>query len=161
MADRETIVVEQVRAPTAEVALLIGELDAFLARDYAPEQRHGITLDALFAAHVRFFIARVGSAAAGCGGVAFFDGYAEVKRMYVREAARGRGVAQTLLARIEAEVRAAGLTALKLETGVHQAAAIRLYERAGFRPCAMFGAYAAMEPAAIATSLFYAKELAP
>ncbi len=156
-----SLVIEQVFAPDADVRALIGELDAFLAGAYAPEQQHGLTLDALFAPHVRFFVARVGDAAAGCAGVASFDGYAEVKRMYVREAMRGRGIAQALLARIEADVRSAGITVLRLETGVHQPAAIRMYERAGFRPCAVFGAYATLPPAAIATSLFYAKELAP
>src|SRR5205823_6926618 len=40
--------------------------------------------------NVRFFLARLGEAAIGCGAVALFDGYAEVKRMYTREAARGR-----------------------------------------------------------------------
>jgi putative acetyltransferase len=142
------------------VRALIGELDAYLAGKYAPDQQHGLALDALFAPHVRFFVARLDGDAVGCGGVALFDDFAEVKRMYVREAARGRGVAQALLARIEAEARAAGITSLTLETGVHQAEAIRLYERAGFRPCPVFGAYATLEADAIATSLFYAKELA-
>jgi putative acetyltransferase len=141
------------------VRALIGELDATLAAEYPPEQRHGIAIDALFAPHMRFFVAHLGDAAAGCGGVALFADFAEVKRMYVRPAVRGQGVAQALLARIEAETRAAGLPLLRLETGIRQPAAITLYERAGFTRCAAFGDYLTLPPASIATSLFYEKRL--
>ena len=36
--------------------------------------------------------------------MALFADFAEVKRMYVRDAARGRGVAQALLARIDRKI---------------------------------------------------------
>ena len=84
-----------------------------------------------------------------------------MKRMYVRETVRGRGVAQALLTRIEMEARVAGFVVLRLETGERQVAALRFYARAGFRPCAAFGDYAAMRPAAIATSIFMEKRLGP
>jgi putative acetyltransferase len=79
--------------------------------------------------------------------------------MYVRETARGRGVARALLSRLESETRDSGVDVLRLETGVRQIAALRLYERAGFRPCHAFGAYASMNPQAIATSVFLEKRL--
>ena len=79
--------------------------------------------------------------------------------MYVRDVARGRGVAQALLARIEKEARDAGFVLLKLETGVRQIAALRFYERSGVQPCAAFGAYATMAPQAVATSVFLQKQL--
>jgi putative acetyltransferase len=79
--------------------------------------------------------------------------------MYIREVARRRGVATALLARIEAEARDAGRSVLRLETGIHQAAAIGLYERRGFRRCAAFGHYADLPGARIAASLFFEKPL--
>jgi len=157
----EAILIEMVPAPTQEVAELVSELEQVLSAEYPPEQRHGLALDAIFQPHVRFFLARLEGEAVGCGGVALFTDFAEVKRMYVRNAARGRGVAQALLARIEAEARGARLPALQLETGDRQQAAMRLYTRAGFRDCAAFGTYAAMAPAAIATSVFFEKRLDP
>jgi len=114
--------------------------------EYPPEQQHGLPLDAIFQPHIRFFLAGLNGTAIGCGGVALFADFAEVKRMYVREVARGRGAAQALLRRLEAEARGAGLLLLRLETGDQQKAAIRLYERAGFIRCDAFGAYAAMPP---------------
>ncbi|WMT77146.1 GNAT family N-acetyltransferase [Bradyrhizobium sp. Ash2021] len=140
---------------------LIGELDQVLAAEYLPEQRHGLALAALFQPHIRFFVARLNGVAVGCGGIALFDDFAEVKRMYVRETARGRGVAQALLTRIETEARAARCIVLRLETGERQAAALRFYARAGFAPCAAFSDYAAMRPEAIATSVFLEKRLNP
>ena len=142
-----------------DVRLLVGELEAELASEYPPEQRHGLPLAALFQPHIRFFTARLDGAPAGCGGVALFDDFAEVKRMYVRPAMRGRGVAQALLARIEAEAKAAGLVWLRLETGDKQRAAIRMYERGGFARCAPFGVYAAMSPHQVATSVLLEKRI--
>lgn len=153
------ILIEKVDSVTNDVRALIFELDSMLAVAYPPEQMHGLTLNSLFEPHVQFFIARTGDAAAGCGGVAFFDGFAEVKRMYVREPARGSGIAQALLAHIEDVTTAAGISILRLETGVRQPAAIRLFERCGFRPCAAFGPYTTMAPPAIKNSLFYEKKL--
>jgi putative acetyltransferase len=152
--------IERITTATDDVRLLIGELDQVLAAEYLPEQRHGLALEALFQPHVRFFLARLNGAAIGCGGIAMFDDFAEVKRMYVRAPARGGGVAQALLARIETEARVARFAALRLETGERQAAALRFYARAGFRPCAAFGDYATMPPQAIATSIFMEKRLA-
>jgi putative acetyltransferase len=151
--------IERVSAPSDELRALIGELDAWLAERYSVEQRHGLSLDALFAPNVRFFIARADDAAVGCGGVAFFDDYAEVKRMYVREHARGTGVAQALLAAVERAALDARCTMLRLETGIHQPAAITMYTRAGFTRCSAFGSYAAMATDAIVASIFMEKPL--
>jgi len=155
----DKITIELVSYATDDVRALIGELDRILAAEYTPEQRHGLALDAIFARGIRFFLARLNGVAVGCGGVAFFADFAEVKRMYVRDVARGRGVARALLARIEKEAQDAGFVLLHLETGVRQVAALRFYERAGFRPCAAFGAYASMASQAVATSVFLEKQL--
>ena len=155
----DQITVELVPNGTDDVRGLIGELDGVLSTEYPPEQRHGLVLDALFKPDIRFFLARLNGLAVGCGGVAFFADFGEVKRMYVRDVVRGRGVAQALLARIERETLEAGFALLRLETGVRQTAALRFYRRAGFRDCAAFGAYATMAPQAIVTSVFLQKRL--
>jgi putative acetyltransferase len=157
---KAVVLVESASAPSDEVRELIAELDAELGGNYAPEQQHGLTLDAIFAPGMRFFVARIDGDAVGCGGVALFEDFAEVKRMYVRPSARGHGIADTIIARIEAEARAAGLRVLRLETGDEQRAAMRFYERSGFTECAAFEPYASMNPYAIATSVFMEKTLA-
>ena len=161
MSEAGAIAIELVRSPSAEVRSLVTELEEILSAEYPPEQRHGLRLEALFQPHIRFFVARFDGVAVGCGGVALFDDFAEVKRMYVREGARGHGVAEAVLARLEDEARAAGLDVLRLETGTRQFAAMRFYERAGFRRCAAFGDYATMPLASIVTSVFFEKRISP
>ena len=143
------ITIERPSGPTAEVSALIAELDGVLGAVYEPEQRHGFSIEQVFGPRVRFFVARLDGEAVGCGAVALFEDYAEVKRMYTRESVRGRGVGKALLARIEQEARAANRPILRLETGTLQAAAIGLYEQCGFRSCGAFGPYAALPPLAL------------
>jgi putative acetyltransferase len=95
----------------------------------------------------------------GCGGVAVFDDYAEVKRIYTRPTARGRGVAKALLYMIPDEARRANKSVLRLETGTYQREAIGLYERMGFRPRGPLGPCAAIRARNIETSLFFEKIL--
>ena len=157
-AGRPEIVCEA--SPTPEVRLLIEELEAELASLYLPEQRHGLALNAIFQPHVRFFVARFDGRPAGCGGIALFPEFAEVKRMYVRKTLRGRGLADAILERLEQEALADGLKTLRLETGIHQHPALKFYRRVGFLPCAIFPPYSAMEPVAVATSVFLEIRLA-
>jgi GNAT superfamily N-acetyltransferase len=66
---------------------------------------------------------------------------AEVKRMYVVPAARGRGLARAMLAHLEATAREAGAEVMVLETGMSQPEAIALYESSGYTPIPGFGFY--------------------
>jgi putative acetyltransferase len=75
------ITVERILAPAPDARELIAELDQVLGAVYPPEQRHGLSIEQVFEPNVRFFAARIGDEAVGCGAVALFDGYAEVKRM--------------------------------------------------------------------------------
>ncbi|GAA4683472.1 GNAT family N-acetyltransferase [Nocardioides nanhaiensis] len=66
---------------------------------------------------------------------------AEVKRMYVAPAARGRGRARAVLAELERTAAAHGVEAMVLETGVAQPEAIALYESSGYVPVPPYGFY--------------------
>lgn len=153
------LALEHVETPTDEARTLIEELEAELGGHFTAEQRHGYSVARVFQPGVRFFIARLDGEAVGCGGVAFQDGLAEVKRMYVRPHARGRGVGRAVLGRLEAEARARGMDRLVLETGDVLHAAIRMYEGSGFTRCGAFGAYTRMPPPAIARSVFLEKRI--
>lgn len=65
----------------------------------------------------------------------------EVKRMYVVPAARGRRLAERVLAALVERARALGHERLVLETGVGQPEALRLYERLGWQPVPPYGHY--------------------
>jgi GNAT superfamily N-acetyltransferase len=69
------------------------------------------------------------------------DGDAEIKRMFVLPAWRGRGLARTMLAALEGSAAAAGRGRAILETGTPQSEAIRLYVAAGYTRIGPFGHY--------------------
>ncbi|MFF9770754.1 GNAT family N-acetyltransferase [Streptomyces sp. NPDC014636] len=69
------------------------------------------------------------------------DGDAELKRMYVVEGMRGRGLARRMLTALEEDARAAGRVRMVLETGTKQPEAIALYTSSGYAPCGKFGYY--------------------
>jgi len=135
------ITIARERPDTADALLLIEELEAVLSPLYAAESRHGYSVEKLIRAGVHFFVARVGGAPAACGGIQFYPGFGELKRMYVRDAWRGRGLGFAVLEHLAAHARANGCSLLRLETGIHQHAAIKLYERWGFRRIPAFPPY--------------------
>jgi GNAT superfamily N-acetyltransferase len=76
-----------------------------------------------------------------CGGIKRLpDGACEIKKMFVAEGARGRGVARALLVELERRARDLGYTVARLDTGPRQARAQRMYERAGYREIENFNA---------------------
>jgi GNAT superfamily N-acetyltransferase len=60
-------------------------------------------------------------------------GVAELKRMWLRPAARGRGLAQELLDKCLDEGRRLGCQTMRLDSQAKLAAAVRLYRTNGFR----------------------------
>lgn len=146
------IVIRRESPDQPEVRSLLSALDAYLATLYPPEANHILGLHALQAPEVDFVVARAGGpdgrvvgtgAARRCAGESATAGqaYGEIKRMMVDPACRGRGVGARVLQALEDGLRGQGLAWALLETGRDQAAAVRLYERAGYARRAAFGGY--------------------
>lgn len=109
-----------------------------------PESVHALDAAALTAPSVTFWTLREGGLLLGCGALTELDHtHGEVKSMRTTPAARGRGVATTLLRHVLDEARGRGYRRVSLETGSqpHFAPARRLYARHGFLPCGPFGDY--------------------
>lgn len=97
-----------------------------------------------------FVVGYAGGEPAACGGwrerhagqaAALRNGDAEIKRMYVAAAHRGKGYARAVLAELERTARVAGLRRIVLETGTEQPEAMALYASSGYEPMRAFGAY--------------------
>jgi putative acetyltransferase len=130
------------RPDTPDAIALIAELEAHLEPLYPSESRHGYAVEKLIAQNVAFFLIRHDGEPAGCGGVQLFGTeYAELKRMYVRPKFRGLGLAKAMLSHLADHAKGQGVDLLRLETGIHQHAAIALYEGDGFRAIPPFGEY--------------------
>lgn len=84
--------------------------------------------------------------AVGCGAIREFElGRVEVKRMYVVEHMRGKGVAKAILAELEKWAKELGFHSCILETGLKQPEAIQLYHRSGYQVIENYGPYIGVE----------------
>jgi GNAT superfamily N-acetyltransferase len=137
-------VVRIVAVQFAAAVELVAALDADL------EVRYGSGDDPVHAPAQEFdgpggqmLLASVDGEPVGCVGLRRIDERtAELKRMYVRPHARGRGIARELLAVCEREASALGYEQLWLETGTMQPEAVTLYLTSGYEPIPAFGQYA-------------------
>lgn len=138
-----------------DVAALLAASEAHSHSLYPPEGVHMLDVRNLMAPSVCFLVARSPEGVAeGCGAIVITgDSVAEIKRMYVAPAARGKGVGSLILQNLEAKAREAGVCVLRLETGPLQREAIRLYQRFGYHERFPFGDYEASP-----WSLFMEKE---
>ncbi|MFC5926976.1 GNAT family N-acetyltransferase [Micromonospora vulcania] len=91
---------------------------------------------------IRYLAVVVNGRAVACGGLQSIDAdTGEVKRMYVRPAYRGRGIARQLLAALEELAFQQGHSVVCLETGTYLPAAIGLYTSSGYDQIPVYGEY--------------------
>lgn len=129
------------RPDIPESIALIDELQTYLESFYAPEHRHGFSVQQLIDAGVNFYVLHVDGVAAGCIGLLCLPEYAEIKRMYVRPAYRRHKLGVRLLEHVQAVAQQKQIPLLRLETGIHQPEANARYESFGFRLIPAFGPY--------------------
>lgn len=146
----DAVQVRVARPDDDRVRPLLAELDAYLYRqyppeDFGPEVNHILGVEALLHPSVTFCAAWRGDVAIGCGAVRRLqDGqgeYGEIKRMFVHPQARGGRVGQRLLEALEGALRGERIPLARLETGTRQPEALRLYERCGYVRRGPFGVY--------------------
>ncbi len=137
------LLIERATVDDPVPAQLIAELNAEIMATHA-DGDHFWRLSAEDVAPGRgaFLVLYLDGEPVGCGAVrALGPAEAELKRMYVRPAARGRKLGAALVDALEAEARALGAQRVLLETALYLDAAVRVYERAGFTPIEQFGEY--------------------
>lgn len=78
--------------------------------------------------------------AIACGALKHFDdSSAEIKRMYVKPAYRGRGLSKLILRELEDYAKELNYQRLILETGLKQPEAMNLYIKFGYKPMNCYG----------------------
>ena len=91
-------------------------------------------------------IAFIGEDAVGCGAIKFYEpGVMEIKRMYVPENHRRKGIAGRVLAELEKWALELGFSKCILETGRMQPEAIHLYQKHGYQEIPNYGQYEGVE----------------
>lgn len=139
-----TLVVREDRPGRPEILALLERHLEHSRASSPPESCHALDLRGLDDPRVTFYAAWEDETLLGVGALMELDrNSGEVKSMHTAEAARGRGIARTLLSHIVAVAEQRGYRSLALETGSMAAydAARQLYLKHGFRPCPPFGDY--------------------
>ena len=150
--------IENLDPDAAEVKQLIAASDAFYSGLYPAESNHLESSEDLKLDNVIFVGGRIDGrlVASGAAKIMSDDGdYAEIKRVFVLEEHRGKGLSNLVMDFLESELRRRQVSLLRLETGIHQPEAIGLYRKLGYHEREPFGAY---EPDPL--SVFMEKNLA-
>lgn len=123
---------------------MIRELDALQGSLYSVEENYLDSIGELQKPNCYFVGAYLGNKLVGCGALKMVDGiYAEIKRMYVAEECRQRGIGQRILDQLEKHGVNHGVRIIRLETGRRQPEALALYRGNGYREIEAFGHYSA------------------
>jgi putative acetyltransferase len=127
-----------------EACHLLSLSDAYMGALYPAESNHLEGPEALALPNVCFLGARHDGQLVACGAVKIMDNdgrYGEIKRVYIVEAFRGKGLSKQIMQRLEQHLRKQGVGVARLETGIHQPEALGLYERLGYAYRTPFGSY--------------------
>lgn len=129
-------------AADPDVNALIAELDRYQEALYPEESNHLLDLSQLPSEQLIVMLIRKGEEAVGCGATVLGDaGQGEMKRVFINPTHRGQRLGEKLLAELESAAWQRGCRMLQLETGIHQHAAICLYQRCGYEVCDAFAPY--------------------
>lgn len=143
----QSIVIREARCDDEEFIKLCGELDSYLniaiggedKREKYKKYNHLDTMDYVALAYAD-------GEAVGCAALrAYSQTAVEVKRVFLREAYRGRNIGGMLLEKLVEKAKELGFREMILETGLFLEASVRLYRRFGFERIPNYGAYENME----------------
>jgi GNAT superfamily N-acetyltransferase len=144
------LIIERVWLDDVDVQLLISQLNMDLYSRY-PEP--GALVFSLEAADIEdgvgtLLMAELDGEPVGCGAYRMVDdqpGSAEMKRLYVTLAGRGKKIGRALLAELERAASTFGVERFVLETGPRQPEAMRVFESAGYVVCEPWGQFVGKE----------------
>jgi putative acetyltransferase len=152
-----TISVVDATHPDAEE--LIRQLSEELGTVYGHDGSGAFSPADVAVPRAAFVIAYLNNQPVACGAIRPFSDdptTVEVKRMFVVPSARGKGISRLILRKLESLASFFSYTSIKLETGIHQHAAIALYEKEGYGRIPCYGKYVT-DP----VSLCYGKLVTP
>jgi ribosomal protein S18 acetylase RimI-like enzyme len=151
---------DAVRALCREYRLMLldlGPTERRIVETFYPEGKYEAMLARLGKLHSPprggLRLVRLSGEAVGCGMFhALAPGDAEIKRVYLSPAARGRGAGRALMEALVAQCRADGYRRILMDTGKPLRAAQALYDAMGFR---RRGPYAEIPEFALPHMVFY------
>ena len=138
------IQIEHLDPKAADVITLVAVSDAFYEGLYPEDSNHLEALGELDKPNVLFIGCRVDGALVASGAAKLMDDdgdYAEIKRVFVLDDYRGRGLSARIMNFLETELQKRGVRLFRLETGMRQPEALGLYRKLGYHERGPYGAY--------------------
>jgi len=138
VASVDEVLIESRTSSDPELAALL------VAQQHELREADGGVDGQVFAPHddARYLVGALAGRAVACGAIQLLDrDTVEIKRMYVRPAHRGQGLARQLLGALEELALRSGHTVLRLETGSYLPGAIQLYISSGYAEIPVYGEY--------------------
>ncbi len=138
--------IEYLDPDSPEVQALLAVSDAYYVNLYPAESNHLESSDDLKKPNVLFVGCRIDGelVASGAARIMQDDGsYAEIKRVFVVDDHRGKGLSSKVMRFLETELQGRGVSLFRLETGVKQPEALGLYRKLGYLERGPFGSYRA------------------
>ena len=137
-----SIVIEQGDPRDPQATALLEQSYALMVSLFPAESNHYLSIDALCAPEITFFVAREGETILGTAALAEKGDYLELKSMFTDPDARGKGIADKMMDHLISHARDRRATRIYLETGDLLHAAHKLYRKHGFTTRGPFGDYA-------------------
>jgi len=142
MKAEKTIKICHADPKTPAIRGMISALDDYQASLYPPESNHLEPVEKLISSEYYFIAAWKDHELLGIASFRQISGaYVEIKRLYVPHQHRGMGLAIKLMDALEEKAVQEGFSEARLETGIHQIEALRLYEKLGYDKTEPFGSY--------------------
>lgn len=139
--------VEKLDPGTIAAINLIALSDEYMGALYPAESNHLESVQALAEENVMFLGGYVDGQLAACGAVkTLFDereqvAYGEIKRVFVIEKFRGKGLSKYIMHALEQHLFEHNIPIARLESGILQPEALGLYARLGYVKRGIFGDY--------------------
>ena len=138
--------IETLDPDSPEVQALIAASDAFYVDLYPAESNHLETSEDLKKPNVILLGCRIDGELVASGAAKILRDdvdYAEIKRLFVLDRHRGKGLSNEIMRHLESELQGRGISLFRLETGIKQPEALGLYRKLGYQERAPFGSYVA------------------
>ena len=131
------IEIEVGRGDSDEARAIVGAMEAWVQEGFGPttpDRTSTVTPAEMVPPSGAFVIVREdGRTVAGGGIRRLADGVCEIKRMFVRPEARGRGHGRRLLTALEQAAADLGYRVVRLDTAQSMTTAMAMYRAAGYR----------------------------
>src|SRR5690554_4620809 len=140
MIDIEVI---DVPSNDAHLSLLIETLDKYLFELYPSDEVFLVDFEDPYIHEIEFVVAYSQGLPLGCGAIKKMDeNTVELKRFFVHEQYRNRGIAGLILKHLEEKAIGKNFGVLRLETGDQQVEATGFYKKNGYYEIERYGEYA-------------------